>query len=196
MNKALSIFKKFLKVVLWIIISLLLLFIIIALLIQIPAIQNRIVQYATTYVSNKTHTKVEIKRISISFPKSVVIEGLFLEDTKKDTLLYARETKVNLAFRGLFNNEIHITSFALDEVTLNMNRAETDSLFNFNFLLTAFNDTTKPKVAAPVTKSKWTFTVDDVSLKNIQLHFNDDYGGINANANLLLLELSMDKFVL
>src|SRR5665647_1200153 len=94
---------KTLKVIAWVAVSLVLIFILIAVLIQIPAIQTKIVHYATSFVSNKTHTKVEIKHVSISFPKSVVIEGLYLEDLKKDTLLYSEKAKVNIALYDLLS---------------------------------------------------------------------------------------------
>jgi len=83
MNKARSILKKTLKSILWVVAIFVLLFLVVAGIIQIPAVQNKIIHYATTFVSNKTHTRVEIKNVSISFPKSVVIEGLYLNDLKK-----------------------------------------------------------------------------------------------------------------
>src|ERR1035437_4401904 len=95
MKKVHPFFRKSLKVIAWVISGSVLFFFILALLIQIPAIQTKIIHYATSFVSNKTHTRVEIKHVSISFPKSVVIEGLYLEDLKKDTLLYAGKAKVN-----------------------------------------------------------------------------------------------------
>ena len=49
---------------------------------------------ARTFVSNKTHTKVEIERIGITFPKSVFIDGLYLEDLTTDTLLLFLRHKV------------------------------------------------------------------------------------------------------
>ena len=82
--------------------GLVVLLIVVAGLIQIPAIQTKIVHSATTFVSKKTHTRVEIKNISISFPKSIVVEGLFLEDTQKDTLIYAKKAKINFVFIILF----------------------------------------------------------------------------------------------
>jgi hypothetical protein len=193
MKKSVSFLKKTLKVILYVVLSFVLLFIVIAILIQIPAIQTRLVHYATSFVSNKTHTRVEIKKISISFPKFLLIEGLYLEDTKKDTLLYAGKVKANLAFMDLFKNKIHIRSFALEDVSLHLNRIETDSLFNFNFLITSFSDTTKKEIAEPKEKSKWTFIADNVSMKNIRFHFNDDYGGINVAANLKHVKLKMEK---
>jgi len=192
MKKVVSILKKTLKVILYVVLSFVLLFIVIAILIQIPAIQTKIVHYATSFVSDKTHTKVELKKISISFPKSLVIEGLYLEDTKKDTLLYAGKLKVNVAFRDLFNKKIHVRSFSLEEVTLNLKRAETDSLFNFNFLITAFSDSTKPKQVKPKTKSKWTFSADNVRMKEVRFRFDDNYGGIDVAAHVKQLKLKMN----
>ena len=193
MNKAVPFLKKTFKVILWVIIVFVLLFIVIAMLIQIPAIQKKIVNYATSYISNKTHTKVNIKNISISFPKSIVIEGLYLEDVKKDTLLYAGEVKVMISFNDLLNKNIHISSFILEEVNLNINRIKSDSLFNYNFLLTSFSDTSKIKKVETITKSKWTFSIDNVSTKNIKLQYNDDYGGMIVAANLKQLKLKMDR---
>jgi len=168
-------------------------FILAAAIIQIPGIQNKIVQYATSFVSNKTHSRVEIKNISISFPKAVVIEGLFLEDLKKDTLLYAGKVKINIALFDLLSSKISINSFALDVVNLNLCRTNADSLFNFNFLLAAFSDTTNQTKVKPQSPSKWTFSIDRVNLKNIRFHYDDEYGGMNVTALLGNLKLTINE---
>jgi len=193
MNKVLPFLKKTLKAISWVVLIFVLIFILIAGLIQIPAIQNKIVHFATTFISDKTHTKVEIKNVSISFPKSVVLEGLYLEDLKKDTLLYAGKAKVNIALYNLLFNKINISSFALENINLNMYSTITDSLFNYNFLLTAFNDTTKKPKVNPQKVVKWTFSVDNVSLKNIRLRYDDEFGGMNVSASLEKLDLKMNE---
>ncbi|MES2286476.1 MAG: translocation/assembly module TamB [Bacteroidota bacterium] len=193
MSKAISVLKKIFKLILWVVISVVLLFILIAVLIQIPAVQTKVINAATSFISDKTHTRVELKKINISFPKSVVIEGLYLEDIKKDTLLYIGEVRVDIAFKDLINKKINISSLALEEVNLNVNRLETDTLFNYNFLLTAFSDTTKVEKVEPKKESSWTFGVDKVNLKNIRLHYDDNYGGTNAAIDLKHLNLKMDK---
>ncbi|MCK9310733.1 MAG: translocation/assembly module TamB [Bacteroidales bacterium] len=180
MEKTISIIKKTLKVILWLIIGYVLLLLVIIILIQIPTVQLKLARYATTYVSNKTQTKVELKKINICFPKSIVIEELYLEDSQKDTLIFSGQTKVDIDFKDLLNNKIHIKSLVFKEVFLKINRSENDSIFNFNFLLTTFSDKTKQKKS----KSTWTFSIDNASLKNIRLHFDDKHGGINVAANL------------
>ncbi len=170
-----------------------LIFIAVAVLIQIPAIQNKIVHYATSFVSNKTHTRVEIKNISISFPKSVVIEGLFLDDLRKDTLLYAGRIKINIALYALISSKISISSVTLDGVNLNLYNTGIDSVFNYNFLLTAFSDTSAKAKSSPPTTSKWTISVGAVSLNNIRLHYNDAFAGMNVSAKLVSAQLKMDQ---
>src|SRR5665648_1097951 len=139
MSKLKSYIRLTLKAIFWVAVSLVLIFILIAVLIQVPSIQTKIVHYATTFVSNKTHTKVEIKNVSISFPKAVVIEGLYLEDLKYDTLVYAQKAKINMALYDLLHNKIAVSFFALEDATIKLHSTKTDPIFNYNFLLTAFS---------------------------------------------------------
>src|ERR1035437_5471979 len=126
MHKALTILKKTGKAILWVVGVFVLLFLIVAGIIQIPAVQTKIVHAATSFVSNKTHTRVEIQNISISFPKSVVIEGLFLEDLSKDTLLYAGKAKVNIVLKDLLFNKICVNNIELDDLNVNLYSTKTD----------------------------------------------------------------------
>ena len=193
MKKVQLLLKKIVKAILWVVIILALLLAIIVGLIQIPAIQNKIIHVATIYISNKTHTKIEIKNVGISFPKSIVIKGLYLEDLKKDTLLYAGKAKINIALYGLFHHKISISSFIFEDGNIKLNSTKTDSLFNYNFLLTAFTDTTKQTKPAPQTPSKWTFSINQVSLKNFKFHYDDKYAGMNVSASLKNSAFSVDE---
>lgn len=185
--------KKIFKAIAWLMVSIVLLVIAITLLIQVPAVQTKLTSRAILLISKKTHTRVELKKVSITFPKSVVLKGLYLEDLNRDTLLYAGEVKVNINFRDIFKNKIHVNSFLLENTFLDINRTERDSLFNFNFLITAFTDTTDLSKVKPEKPAKWTFSLDNVSLKKIRIRYDDKYGGINAALNLKYLKLKMDR---
>jgi len=192
MKKAQSYIKNVLKAILYLALIFVLLFAIITMLIQIPVIQNKVIHYVTTLVSNKTHTKVEIKYISISFPKSVVIESLYLEDFKKDTLLYAGKAKINIALKDLLSNKISINNLKLEDVLLNANRSLNDSLFNFDFLINAFSNTANKTKVKPQSTSKWTYKIDNVIFKNIRFRYDDEYGGLKIAVVLGNLELNMN----
>lgn len=190
--KVADVFKKFLKTIIWMVSFSVLFFILIFLIIQIPAVQTKIVRYATSIISDKTHTKVEVSHVNISFPKSVVFEGLYLEDLNNDTLLFAGKAKINLSLYGLLTSRINISSLALEGATVRLHSTKTDPLFNYNFLLTAFNDTTTQVVSDSSAQSKWTFVLDQVSLKNIRFSYNDEYTGMNVSTTLKSSEFSVD----
>jgi hypothetical protein len=194
MNKVQNTIAKAIKVILWVVAIVVLIFVIIAGLIHIPAVQNKIVDAATSFVSKKTNTKVEIENISIKFPKTVVINGLFLEDTAKDTLIYAGSAKINIALFGLISSEIVISSFSLEDATIKLYSTKSDPLFNYNFLITAFADSTQKEQTDTLKASKWTFSLDDIYLKNIRFTYNDVYAGINVFAAIQKSELTVEEF--
>jgi hypothetical protein len=194
MSKMQAVIRKTLKAILWVALSFVLLFLIVAIIIQIPAVQTRIVHYATSMVSDKTHTKVELKRISISFPKSVVVEGLYLEDLRRDTLVYAGKATVNVSLFALLSNQIDISSLGLEDATVKLYSSATDPLFNYNFLLTAFSDTTLQAKTPNEPTQPWTFSLGDVSLKNVRFTYRDVYAGISVFASLKDSKFSVKTF--
>jgi hypothetical protein len=192
--KVATVFKGILKTFIWMVSVSVLLFILIVLIIQIPAVQNKIVHFATTFVSTKFHTKVEISHISISFPKLVVAEGLYLEDLNQDTLIYAGKAKINIALYDLLKNKITINSVYLEDATIRLHNTKTDPLFNYNFLLTAFSDTTDSATSDSLTTSKWTFSLVDISLNNIRFGYNDEYAGRNVATYFKNSEVRVKEF--
>jgi hypothetical protein len=193
MNKALPILKKASKAILWMVFIFVLLFLVIAVIIQIPSVQNKIIHYVTTLVSDKTHTRVEIKNVSISFPEAVVFEKLYLDDLKRDTLVYAERIKVSISLYDLMFSKITVKYLAVRDLTLNLHNTKTDSLFNYKFLITSFTDTIKKDTVKAKKTSGWTFAINKVNLKNIRLRYDDEYGGINISSSLGNLKLKIDQ---
>ncbi len=173
MNKVKPLFRKTLKAITWVAVVIVLIFVVIASLIRVPAIQNRIVHYATSFVTNKTNTRVEIGKIRISFPKSVVAERLFLEDLQQDTLLYAGRIRINLVFRDLFSERVTLSNVTLENAVIRLNRPATDSIFNYSFLVTAFGDKNSKKKDRIRTGKKWTVSVRDFNLKDSRFQYQD-----------------------
>ncbi len=198
MSKSGRFLKRISKVALWVALGFVMLFILVALLIQIPSVQNKIVDYATSFVSSKTNTKVEIKNVGISFPKAIALEGIYLEDTQSDTLVYAGMVKVNIALYDLFRSKINIGSIALEDATIKLYSTQTNKLFNYNFLITSFSDTNKQADKKPSAPAKWTFSLDKVKLTNVKFTYNDVYGGMSvfaaiANSDVRVMEIAPKK---
>lgn len=200
MNKALHIIKKTLKAIFWVVAVFVLLFVLVAGIIQIPFVQNKIVSLATTFVSSKTNTKLEIKNISIAFPKTIVMEGLFVEDTQRDTLLYAGKAKVNIVMKDLLMNKITINNFSLENLRAHLYNSSTDSVFNYNFLLEAFGSNASqitenetPAHPLPESESNWSFSIDKILLKNISIRYDDAFAEMFVGASLNKLTLAMNE---
>lgn len=192
MSSVKSVIRTTLKAIVWVALGFVLLFLIIALIIQIPSVQTKIVRFATSFISNKTDTKVEIGSVSIAFPKSIVLERLYLEDLNQDTLIYAGKAKVDIALYDLLKSKIAISSFGLQDATVKLHSTPTDPLFNYNFLLTAFGDTTTQVKKDTLSASKWTFSLDEISLKNIRFTYYDTYAGMNVFAVVKSSEISVE----
>lgn len=183
---------KTLKVTGWISLSVFGLLVLISLAIQIPYVQNRLVQKAVGFLQNKIGTDVSLKHISLSVPKKIVLTGLYLEDQKKDTLLYAGEIEINTDLWGLTKRTIQLNDVGLSDFSAFISRNDGDSTFNFDYILKAFaGDTT---VIADTTQAPWNFSIGDVSLNDIRISFNDALMGNAIALELGTLDVSAEQF--
>ena len=71
--------------------------IVLTLVVELPSVQNFLVDRATSFVSKKLDTRVEIDHIRLGALGSVRVEGLYVEDYQRDTLIYVGRLKVFLS---------------------------------------------------------------------------------------------------
>lgn len=187
------IFRKTFKIIAWVIGSVILLLITVALLIQIPAIQSKLTQKAVAFLEEKIGTEVSLEGISISFPKDIVLEGIYLEDQEGDTLLYAGRLAINTDLWGLARNEIQLNDVALENTVAFIKRAANDSAYNFTYILDAFaGDSTA--VPDTLEQKGWDFSLQELTLDNIRLQYDDRLMGNHADVSLGEFALEMDEF--
>src|SRR6478672_8376558 len=126
------------RIVLLIIGSIVGLFIILALLLLTPPVQNFARKKVQAYMSNKLKTRFEIGGIYIGFPKKIVLENVYIEDRQKDTLLSGRLLKVDISMMKLLKSELEVSEIDLQDITAKVKRTLPDTTFNFQFILDAF----------------------------------------------------------
>ena len=124
--------KKSLKIFLWIIGSIILLFLILFVVIQIPSVQNYAKEKAVTYLEGKIKTKVSVDSLAIEFPKKVILQGVYFEDQKKDTLFAGEKLAADISLFQLINNKVEINTLELVGISANLNR-DSKAIFNFGF---------------------------------------------------------------
>ena len=137
--------RKGLKILLYTIASIILLVIIVALSLNIPAVQNFVKDKAISYLKNKTKTEVRLESIKIALPKDVVLNKFYIEDRKGDTLLYAEKLQVDISLFKLLKNTVEINNIELKNIRANVKRTNPDTAFNFSFLVDAFMTEEKKK---------------------------------------------------
>lgn len=182
--------KRILKILLWCTASIVLLLILLALAIRIPAVQNSLVQKTTSYLSEKTKAEIRIEKILLSFPTSLSLEGILVKDLDHDTLLYASEIKANLNMYRLIKKEYVINKVYLNNITANISRKENDSTYNFNFLIKAF---ASGKKKDKDTSQAPEFAVNEVEASAIRFKLDDKQTGITTTHSFAQMDLTMEK---
>lgn len=186
-------FSRLFRVIAWAVGSVIVLLVLIALLIQIPAVQSKLTQKAVNFLEEKIGTEVSLEGVRISFPKNIVLEGLYLEDQQGDTLLYAGRFLVNTDLWALTRKEVQLNNLILENTVAFVDRAENDSAFNFTYILKAFaGDSTA--VPDTLEQKGWNFSLKNITLQNIRLHYDDLLQGNHAIIALGKFELEMQEF--
>lgn len=185
---------RILKIIAWITFSLIFILVSVALLIQVPSIQNKIVQKAISFLHDKIKTEVRLEHISISFPKKIVLSGLYLEDQKRDTLLYAGELGIDTDLWALTQNEIQLDEVELDQITANLTRSAKTGEFNFNYIIAAFAGDTTQTAPVDTTSTPWKFSLGNVQVAKSKVSYKDSLGGILVEGKIGELDVEMDEF--
>ncbi|MBK0382648.1 translocation/assembly module TamB domain-containing protein [Pedobacter sp. SD-b] len=190
MNKYL---KLSLKIFAWIVGSIIGLFLLIVVLIQVPAFQNIIKNKVVTFLEGKFKTPVKIDKIEIGLPKKLVLRGFYFESQTKDTLLAGDKLAVDISLFKILDNQIEINSLDLEGIVTNIKRNQ-DSVFNFDYMIKAFvSGQTKP--AAPTdTSAAMKFSINKINLDKIRVRFNDAITKNNVDVYLNHFDTNIKKF--
>lgn len=157
-------------------------------LLNTSAVQNWLVRKASAFLSGELQTTVQVKHVDFSLFNKMLVEGVLVEDRKKDTLLYAGAIKVNITDWFFFKDKPSLSYIGLSDALVNMNRS--DSVWNYQFLIDYFSS---PKKS---TGKQSSFEIDlkTLDLKNIRFNRVDGWVGQDMKGNLGKLYLEAEKF--
>jgi hypothetical protein len=109
-------------------------FVLVILSLQIHAVQTWGGHRLASYLSSEWNRKVEIDRIHIDLWARVVLDGLYIEDHKGDTLLYAKELHMATYSFSSSDSRFESQSISLLEPNIEFKRYAGDSDWNYQFL--------------------------------------------------------------
>ncbi|MBL7703028.1 MAG: translocation/assembly module TamB domain-containing protein [Ferruginibacter sp.] len=158
------------------------------LLINTTPVQNWLVGKVSGTLSRELKTKVEIKHVNLGLFNKMLVEGVLVEDRKKDTLLYAGTLKVNITDWFFFKEKPVLQYIGLSDAVIQMNR--TDSVWNYQFIIDYF---TAPKTKT-AKKNDIQIDLKILDLKNISFNRIDGWMGQDLKGSLKTMYLSTDTF--
>ncbi|WP_166091530.1 translocation/assembly module TamB domain-containing protein [Mucilaginibacter inviolabilis] len=153
---------------------------------QYKPVQTWAAKKAAGYLSDELHTTVSIKSLYIRPFTSVVLEGLYVLDKKRDTLLNTPKLAVDIegfSLGSIIKNRIVNFIFNTDDKSRTINfesieldngsfylKKQKDSTTNLKFILDYFSssDTTKKTTSKP-----WTLNFDKITINNFHFRYKN-----------------------
>lgn len=135
--------------------------------------QNWLAGQVTKKLSSELQTKITIKHVKLNLFNfnRMDLEGVLMEDRKKDTLLYAGKLQVRITDWFFFKDKAVLEYVGLEDALINLNR--TDSAWNYTFLEKYFTSTD----TASKKKAGISFDLKKVMMKNVSFIKKDAWLG-------------------
>lgn len=158
---------------------------------NITSVQNFIVKKTASILADKLKTKVAIQHIRIDFLNHLLLQGLYIEDKKGDTLLYAGEARVRITDWFLFKKEKPTLSYiGLHQAYAHLYRTKNSADWNYQFIIDAFGSNKKS-----TTKKQNDFEIDlrKIDIKDFRFHMDDAWVGNDLDIDVGNLQLDADE---
>ncbi len=129
-------------------------------------------------LSNKLHARVTVKHVDFTLFDKMSIQGLMLEDTKGDTLLYAGDAQVKITDWFFLKDKAVLHYLSLNDAVVKVNR--TDAVWNYQFLIDYFSS---PKKSTSSSKGL-SFDFKVIELNRIRITQKDAWVGKDFSVSL------------
>ncbi len=148
---------------------------------QFRPVQTYFAQKLAAYLAEELKTRVEIEGLYIKPFKSLVLEGLFIQDLDKDTLLDADELSLDINEFSINRRKIAVRTVRLSDAQFYLKKYK-DNKSNLSFIINYFN-TGSPEVKE---RKPYELTFKEIVLKGVNFKYKNynaepNNGGIDYN---------------
>jgi len=166
---------------------------VLALIVEIPPVQNLFRSRAVAWLEKKLGTRVKVGYVHVSLPGNrVLLKNVYIEDQKKDTLLSGSRLEAHINFFDLlFNNDLDVSRLELENVTIYARRMAPDTVFNYQFFINAFSPKT-PRTSKDTTS--FYLGIPVVKLQDVRIAYYDDMNGSDLDATISHLEARVNRY--
>lgn len=167
-------------------------FIILVLVLSIPAIQTRLGKYATNRLNDDFKTNINIDKVSLQFNGDVEIKNIYIEDYRKDTLISISELNTSiLNYRNIYKGNLVFGDIDIENLLFHIKTYKGESQRNLDVFVDRF-ESDNPRTG----KSRFLMSSSDVSIYNSVFKFSDEnketpkvlhFENLNINATNFLI---------
>ncbi len=123
------------------------------------------------YLSKELHTAIKIESLYLKPFKSMVLEGLYIQDLQKDTLLFAPKFTLDLNYFSLKKRRISVNNIQLDRGKFYLKDLK-DKSTNLDFIINYFN-TGKPEPKLKKKAKPYDITLDRITLNDVTFRYKN-----------------------
>ncbi len=149
--------------------------------------QNWLSRRITTKLSKDLQSRISIKHVEFGLFNKMNLEGVLVEDRKKDTLLYAGIMQVRITDWFFFKDKAELEYIGLQDAVINFNR--TDSVWNYGFLADYFSSPSADKQK----KAGIEFDLKKVLFNNVSFVQKDGWAGQDMHVKIGSLNLDANQ---
>ncbi len=207
---------------LWVLASPFILFFMLAVLLYIPPIQNWVAQRVTAMLSESTGMQISLRQVRLAFPLDLTLHDLTVCQTPRDTLLAARQVRLDVRLLPLLQGRADVDGLTLDDVLLDtrdmvsntgimgtIGHAEASAhgiawadgevrldhaLVERAHLYVALSDTAREEAPDTTAAMPWHIVADDVSLRRTSLVLSMPGDSLRIGADITLASLGGGDF--
>ncbi|WP_139134350.1 translocation/assembly module TamB domain-containing protein [Crocinitomix algicola] len=143
--------------------------ILVAFFIRTSWFQTYLAQNLASFLSNELDTEVRIDKVDVIFFDKVDIEGVYIEDKIKDTLLFSESIRVNVGGFSLSESFVEVQDVTLNKTVANIRKYKNDTTFNFQHLIDYFASEEKDTTES----SPFAVRVEAVNLNDVNFRYQD-----------------------
>jgi len=169
-----------------------LLFLILFLILSIPAVQTRLGKYATDRLNEDFKTDINIGRIGLQLNGDIELKEILIRDYKKDTLIGIGELNSSIiSFKNLYNSKLNFGDIDIQHLVFNLKTYKDEVDTNLDIFVAKFDDD-NPRVGP----SEFLFSSSDVSIEDGVFRLIDEnletpkvfqFNDLNANTTNFLI---------
>lgn len=184
------------KMVSAIVLALIFLPLLVALLFEIPAAQNFVAREATEIISRKLGTRISIDRVDIGLFYRVSLDGFYVEDFQRDTLLYAGRLDARIKSLGLFGGGLVFSRAELSDARFCL-RETPDGEMNIKQVVDKLSKKDKARAEGKFRLEIERLETDglDFCMERLE-HRNPSYGVDFADMHLIDIRAELKNFTI